>query len=218
MDYRLSRNRNGHKDHPGQRKIYKEHRAKTPIENEILPSLFKNYFNNFKIIGTIEKSLEKKAFLHNESFKILRAMSLALSVLILCYYGSTKYNILQNGQISRGFPLRKTIVTFSFGYSTSHTIIFVIAAGMLIYSIIMKRPQFSLPFIGFFLAGLVCDFCDMIIVIWYLFKHLRMQIAFLYAAGFILLILTEMWMWLAVVKLYECRSLKQSVINAKTRN
>jgi len=106
------------------------------IEAKISPHIFKNHSNNSKIIGKVKKSFEKKTFF-DEGFKIVRAMSLALSILILCYYGSTEYNILQNGQILRGFPSRKTIVIFSFGYSVSHSIIFAVAAGMLIYSIIM---------------------------------------------------------------------------------
>lgn len=106
------------------------------IEAKISPRLFKNHFDNSQIIEKVEKSLEKKTFFDNEGFKIVRALSLALSILILCYHGSTEYNILQNGQI-RGFPSRKTIVTFSFGYSISHSIISAVAAGMLVYSIIM---------------------------------------------------------------------------------
>ncbi|XP_018405573.1 PREDICTED: uncharacterized protein LOC108781942 [Cyphomyrmex costatus] len=133
-------------------------------------------------------------------------MSLALLILILCYYGSTEYNVLQNGQILRGFPSRKTVLTFSFGYSISRTIPSVVTVGMLIYSILMKRPQLSFPFISFFLAELVCDFCDVIIMIWYFFKYLQIQTALFYAAGFLLLLSTEVWTWLDIVWLYEHRN------------
>ncbi|XP_012523298.1 uncharacterized protein LOC105829173 [Monomorium pharaonis] len=189
-------------------KIHQERRAKTIIEAEISPCLFKNHSDNSRTIGEIEKSLEKKTFFDNECFKIVKAMSLALSILIMCYYGLTEYNVLQNGQVFRGLPTRKTIVSFSFGYSVSHSIISALAASLLVYSIIMKQPKFSLPFIGFFLTELVCDFCDMVIMIWYLFKHLQIQTALLYAASLLLMILAEIWTWLGVVWLYEHRNFK----------
>jgi len=108
------------------------------IEAKISPGLFKNHSNNSKIIGKVKKSLEKKTFF-DEGFKIATAVPLALSILTLCYYGSTEYNILQNGQILRffGFPSQKTVVIFSFGYSVLHSIISAVAASMLVYSIIM---------------------------------------------------------------------------------
>ncbi|XP_018308782.1 uncharacterized protein [Mycetomoellerius zeteki] len=113
-----------------------------------------------------------------------------------------------NGQILRGFPSRKAVLTFSFGYSVSRTILSVVTVGMLIYSILMKQPQLSLPFIGFFLAELACDFCDVIIMIWYFFEHLQIQTALLYTAGLLLLLLTEVWTWLDIVWLYEHRIFK----------
>lgn len=102
------------------------------IEAKRSPRLFQNS-DNIQIIGKVEK----KTFFENESFKIVKAMSLALSILTLCYYGCTEYNILHNGQILR-FPSRKTVVTFSFGYSVNHSIISAVAtSSMLVYSIIM---------------------------------------------------------------------------------
>lgn len=56
------------------------------------------------------------------------------------------------------------------------------------YYAFQKRPQFSLPFIGFFSAELVCDFCDVVVMIWYLFEYLPIQTALLYATGLLLLI------------------------------
>lgn len=113
------------------------------IEAKISPRLFKNHSDNPQIIGKVENSLKQKTFFENEGFKIVRAMSLALSILTLCYYGSMKYNVLRNGQIlhvsPRGFPSRKTVITFSFGYSVSHSIISAVAVGMLVYSIIMVQ-------------------------------------------------------------------------------
>ncbi|XP_011700763.1 PREDICTED: uncharacterized protein LOC105457665 [Wasmannia auropunctata] len=208
MDHRPSRVRSSHEGYPERMKVYKECQAKTLLEAKISPRLFKGHSNHSQIIEKVEKSQKKETFFDNEDFKIVRAMSLALSILTLCYYGSTEYNVLQNGQILRGFPSRKTVVTFSFGYSVSHSIISAIATGMLIYSIIMKRPQFSLPFIGFFLAELVCDFCDVVIMIWYLFEYLQIQPALFYTAGLLLLILAEIWTWLGVVRLYEHRNFK----------
>ncbi|XP_018358528.1 PREDICTED: uncharacterized protein LOC108758212 isoform X2 [Trachymyrmex cornetzi] len=113
-----------------------------------------------------------------------------------------------NGQILRGFPSRKAVLTFSFGYSISRTTLSVVTVGMLIYSILMKQPQLSLPFIGFFLAELVCDFCDVIIMIWYFFEHLQIQTALVYTAGLLLLLLAEVWTWLDIVWLYEHRNFK----------
>lgn len=111
------------------------------IEAKISPRLFKNHSDDTQLIGKVENSLKQKTFLENEGFKIVRAMSLALSILTLCYYGLTEYNVLRNGQIlhgfPRGFPSRKTVITFSFGYSVSYSIISAVATGMLIYSIIM---------------------------------------------------------------------------------
>jgi len=107
------------------------------IEAKISPGLLKNHSNNSKIIGKVKKSLEKKTFF-DEGFKIATAVPLALSILTLCYYGLTEYSILQNGQILRGrIPSRKTFVIFSFGYSVLYSIISAVAAGMLVYSIIM---------------------------------------------------------------------------------
>ncbi|XP_011170084.2 uncharacterized protein LOC105203046 [Solenopsis invicta] len=207
MNHRPSRVRSNHEGYPESMKTCKTRRAKTLIDVKILSRPFKNHSDNSQT-EKVEKSLEKKTFFDNEGFGIVRAMSLALSILTLCYYGSTEYNVVQNGQILRGFPTRKTIVSFNFGYSVSHSIMSAITASMLVYSIIMKRSQFSLPFIGLFLAELVCDFCNVIITIWYLFEYLRMQTALIYAAGLLLLILAEIWTWLGVVWLYEHRNFK----------
>ncbi|GAB1869409.1 hypothetical protein CAJAP_10488 [Camponotus japonicus] len=133
-------------------------------------------------------------------------MLLALSILFLCYYGPMQYSILENGQILQGFLPRKTIMTFSLGYSVSHSIIYAIATGMLIYSVILKQPQFSLPLMGLFMAELVCDSCNAIEMVWYLFGYLRLQTALLYATGILLLIVIEIWTWLGVLQLYEYRN------------
>ncbi|XP_011641669.1 uncharacterized protein LOC105430048 [Pogonomyrmex barbatus] len=209
MNYRLNRVQSSHEGYPERMKICKERRAKTLIETKISPHLFKKQvFDNSQIIEKVEKSPERKTFFDNEGFKIVRTMLLALSILILCYHGSTEYNILQNGQILRGFSSRKTIVIFNLGYSVLHSIISTITASMLVYSVIMKRPRFSLPFIGLFLTELVCDFCDAIVMIWYLFKYLQIQTALFYVTGLFLMILAEMWLWLGVVWLYEQRNFK----------
>ncbi|XP_018344025.1 PREDICTED: uncharacterized protein LOC108749676 isoform X1 [Trachymyrmex septentrionalis] len=202
MDHQSSRVQTIHEDYLER---MKEHRIKTLTEAKISPHLFKTHS---QVIEKDEKSLKKKTFSYHEGFKIVRAMSLALLILILCYYGSTEYNVLQNGQILHGFPSRKAVLTFSFGYSISRTILSVVTVGMLIYSIVLKQPQLSLPFIGFFLAELVCDFCDVIIMIWYFFEHLQIQTALLYTAGLLLLLLTEVWTWLDIVWLYEHRNFK----------
>lgn len=107
------------------------------IEPKISPHMFKNHSDSSQMIGKIDKSLEKKMFFDNEIFKIIRGMLLALPILFLCYHGPMQYSVLENGQILRGFSSRKTIMTFSLGYSVSHSIISAIATGMLIYSIIL---------------------------------------------------------------------------------
>jgi len=99
--------------------------------------MFKNRSNSSQMIGKIDKSLEKKTYFNNKILKIIRGMLLALSILFLCYYGPMQYSILENGQILQGFLPRKTIMTFSLGYSVSHSIIYAIATGMLIYSVIL---------------------------------------------------------------------------------
>lgn len=97
----------------------------------------KNHSDSSQMIGKIDKSLEKKTFFDSEIFKIIRGMLLALLILFLCYHGPMQYSVLENGQILNGFSSRKTIMSFSLGYSLSHSIISAIATGMLIYSIIV---------------------------------------------------------------------------------
>ncbi|XP_070155703.1 uncharacterized protein [Polyergus mexicanus] len=195
-----------HEGYPEKIEICNGPQAKTMTESKISPHIFKNHSDSSQIIEKIDKSLEKKTFFDNEILKIIRGMLLALSILSLCYYGPMQYSVLENGQILRGFSSRETIMTFSLGYSAWHSIISVIATGMLIYSIILKQPQFSLPLMGLFLAELVYDFCDAIEMVWYLFGYLRLQTALFYAAGILLLILAEIWTWLGILRLYEYRN------------
>lgn len=107
------------------------------IESKNSKHMFKNHSDSSQMIGKIDKLLEKKTFFNNEILKIIRGMLLALPILFLCYHGPMQYSILENGQILQGFPPRKTIMTFSLGYSASHSIIYTIVTGMLIYSIIL---------------------------------------------------------------------------------
>nr|XP_012219865.1 PREDICTED: uncharacterized protein LOC105670743 [Linepithema humile] len=188
MDRLLNRVRSSHEINPERMKVYEKRRAKTVIESELSPHILKNYSNSFQTIKKIVKSPKKETFFDNEVYKIIRAMLLALSILVLCYHGSKEYNILGNGQIVSGFTSREIIMTFSLGYSVTHSVISAIAASMLIYSIISKRPQFSLPLMGLFMAEMMCDSCDAIVTMWYLFRHLGLQTALFYTTGLFLLI------------------------------
>lgn len=107
------------------------------IESKISSHIFKNHSDSSQMTGKNDKLLEKKMFFDNKIFKISRGMLLATSILFLCYYGPMQYSVLENGQILRGFSSKETIMTFSLGYSVWHSIISVIATGMLIYSIIL---------------------------------------------------------------------------------
>ncbi|XP_029173344.1 uncharacterized protein LOC114942197 [Nylanderia fulva] len=200
MSHVSSRIRNNNEDYSEKTKMC-SHQAKTMIESKTSPHMFKNHFDNSQMIGKIEK----KTFFDSEIFKIVRGMLLALLILFLCYHGPMQYSVLENGQILHGLSSRKTIMTFSLGYSLSHSIISAIATGMLIYSIILKQPKFSWPLMSLFMAELVYDSCDAIEMVWYLFGYLRLQTALLYAAGILLLILAEIWTWLGVLRLYEYR-------------
>lgn len=118
------------------------------IETKLSPHTLKNYSNSFQTIEKIKKLPEKETFFNKEVYQIIRAMLLALSILILCYQGSKEYNILENGQILSGFTSRKIIMTFSLGYPVTHSILMsVIAASMLIYSIISVYSTLLLDYI-----------------------------------------------------------------------
>lgn len=61
---------------------------------------------------------------------------------------------------------------------------------LLLYNfyVFQKQPQFSLFFMGLFMAELVYDTCDAIEMLWYLFGYLQLQTALLHATGILLLI------------------------------
>lgn len=190
------------------------------IEDEPLSRKPKHYmFHNSQTMGKIDNISEKKSFVRNEIFEIIRATLLAMSVLALCYYTSVEYkvySILENGQIVQGFGSRQAVTSFSLGYSIPHSIMFAVAIGMLFYSVILvsdifftesyfahvfniitkynfilllqKRPHFSLPLLSLFLTELVCDSCNAVVTIWYLFEYLQLQTALFYTTGFLLLI------------------------------
>lgn len=102
-------------------------------------------FHNSQSVGKIENISEKKSFLHNEIFEIIKATLLATSVLALCYYTSMEYkvySILENGQIVRGFGSRQAVTSFSLGYSIPHSIMFSVAIGTLFYSIVLVSDMF----------------------------------------------------------------------------
>ncbi|XP_020289784.1 uncharacterized protein LOC109857661 [Pseudomyrmex gracilis] len=220
MDRSCNRVRSSHEIYPDdvkfwdKHKIWERRRAKTLlIEDESSsPRKPKHFiFHNSQSVGKIENISEKKSFLHNEIFEIIKATLLATSVLALCYYTSMEYkvySILENGQIVRGFGSRQAVTSFSLGYSIPHSIMFSVAIGMLFYSIVLKQPHFSLPLLGLFLTELVCDSCNAVVTIWYLFEYLKLQTALFYATGFLLLISAQIWMWLGVLHLYEHRQFK----------
>ncbi|XP_072759719.1 uncharacterized protein [Anoplolepis gracilipes] len=205
MDRVSSRICSNHEGYPEKIEICDDRQIKT-VKSKMSSRTFKNHSDSSQVIEKLDKSLEKKTSFDNEILKIIRGMLLALPILFLCYHGPMQYSILENGQILRGFSSRKTIMTFSLGYSISYSIIFTIAIGMLIYSIMLKQPQFSLLFMGLFMAELVSDTCDAIEMLWYLFGELPLQTALLHAAGILLLILAEIWTWLGILQLYEYRN------------
>ncbi|XP_019696828.1 uncharacterized protein LOC109503802 [Harpegnathos saltator] len=147
----------------------------------------------------------------NQAYAISRAILLALSIFYWCcyslQYGPRMFTVLENEQVLTGFVFsKKAVITFSYGYSTWNSLVSAVTAIMLIYSIVSKRPQFSLPLMGFFLAEMMYDFCNIVVMIWLVLKNLQLQTALPYSAMLLLMILAEVWMWLGVVQLYEYRS------------
>ncbi|XP_034180548.2 uncharacterized protein LOC117604519 [Osmia lignaria lignaria] len=147
----------------------------------------------------------------NENLRICQALLLSTCMLLMSYhsvrYGRTEYSILANGKITQGYA-HKAVVTLSLGYSISYSVISFLAIGMLAYSIVTKRPRWSIPSIILYLIDLVYDVSGAFIVIWLLFSNLPTSMAFSYAFGTILLILGEVWIWMGVLRLYEQRTFK----------
>lgn len=68
-------------------------------------------------------------------------MLLALSIFYWCYhslrYGPMEFTILENEQVLSGFVFsKKTVIAFSYGYSTWNSMVSAFATVMLVYSII----------------------------------------------------------------------------------
>jgi len=152
------------------------------------------------------KSLSKE----NETYRIFQALLLAISVLVLSYHGlrhgRTAYSVLENGQIVNGFvSARRAVITFSLGYSVFYSCLSTIAACMMLYSIVSKKPRWSIPSVVLYMADLVCHVGDALVAFWLFFGHLRFSTASLYTASTILVITGELWIWLGALRLYEHR-------------
>ncbi|KZC05716.1 hypothetical protein WN55_04656 [Dufourea novaeangliae] len=79
---------------------------------------------------------------------------------------------------------------------------------MLAYSLVSKKPRWSLPSIVLYLADVVHDISGAVVAIWLFFNKFPVPLATSYAAASILLIRSEIWIWLGVLRLYEQRTFK----------
>ncbi|XP_043280084.1 uncharacterized protein [Venturia canescens] len=147
----------------------------------------------------------------NETYRNLQALLLATSVLVLSYhgfrYGRTEYSVLENGNIVNGFvSAKKAVITFSLGYPVLYSFASSLSACMLLYSIIWKKPRWSLPSIIVYLTDLVCHVADALVAFWLFFSHLKFGTALLYTSIVALVITGELWIWLGVLRLFEHRT------------
>ncbi|XP_032678852.1 uncharacterized protein LOC116847690 [Odontomachus brunneus] len=190
---------------------YGGHQLQVPLD---VDSTYESYYmrmDTHKEYKAKEISPFWKGYSYNEIYAISRATLLALLIFYWCYhslqYGPMKFTILEDRQILPGLVFsKKAVIAFSCGYSTWNSIVSVFAAIMLIYSIISKRPLFSLPLMGLFLTEVVYDSCNVLVMICLILMNLHPDIALPYIVMLLLMILAEVWMWLGVVQLYECRT------------
>ncbi|KAG7210442.1 hypothetical protein KM043_011974 [Ampulex compressa] len=153
----------------------------------------------------------KSKISESEAYRVFQASLLSFFIFVLSYngvlHGRTEYTLLENGHIVRGYvPSHRTVITLSLGYSAPYSLVSSTAAVMLLYSIISKKPGWSLPSIILYLADLVCDVSDAVVAVWLFFAKLHPLTALLYATGTMSLILGEIWVWLGVLRLYEYRT------------
>ncbi|CAL7934925.1 unnamed protein product [Xylocopa violacea] len=167
--------------------------------------------NSSSVEEIARKELGRKDGSENEQLRICQALLLSTYMILLSYhsirYGQTEYSILEDGQIAQGY-VNKAVIALSLGYSLPYSIISFLATGMLAYSLIWKNPRWSLPSMVLYLADLVYDVSGAIVATWLFFSHFPLSTALFYTIGTILLIFAEIWIWLGVLRLYECRSFK----------
>ncbi|XP_078034294.1 uncharacterized protein LOC144468590 [Augochlora pura] len=136
-----------------------------------------------------------KTFVNNnvhekEVLRVCQALLLSTCVLLLSYHsilhGRSEFSILQNGEIVQGYK-HKAVVNLSLGYSAPYSSICFLAIGMLAYSLVSKKPRWSLPSIVLYLADMVYDISGVVVAIWLFFTNLSLPIAVAYATAFITL-------------------------------
>ncbi|XP_043479312.1 uncharacterized protein LOC122509369 [Leptopilina heterotoma] len=159
-----------------------------------------------------DKSLKESASV-DEWYRICQTILFITTVLVLSchgfHYGRREYNLQENGRSTNGFlAAHKKVVTIILGYTIPYSIISTIAALMLTFSLISKRPHWSLPSIIISMSDLVCDVGDASMATWLFFTNLPFSTALFYSTCTISIILGELWVWLGVLRLYESRAFK----------
>ncbi|XP_076655492.1 uncharacterized protein LOC143360473 [Halictus rubicundus] len=146
-----------------------------------------------------------------EVLRVCQALLLSTCVLLSSYYsifhGRSEFSILKNGQFVQGYK-HKAVVTLSLGYSAPYSTVCFLATGMLAYSLVSKKPRWSLPSIVLYLADMVYDISGVMVAIWLFFANLSLPTALAYATGFTIVMLADIWIWLGVLRLYEQRTFK----------
>ncbi|XP_076624201.1 uncharacterized protein LOC143343306 [Colletes latitarsis] len=142
---------------------------------------------------TKNERLADKITAENEVLRVCQALLLLTCVLVLSYYsvryGQTEYSILESGQIVKGYK-QKAVVTLSLGYSVPYSLISFLTTGMLAYSLVSKRPRWSLPSLILYSTDLVYDVSAAIVVVWLFVSNCSLPTALSYATGSALLIRT----------------------------
>ncbi|KAK0085390.1 hypothetical protein PV325_005300 [Microctonus aethiopoides] len=162
-----------------------------------------------KKLKPVEKYITQEVF-QNEMYYTIQALIFTIFIFMLSYYGirygCMEYNLLDNGNIINGFvPPRKAVVTVSVGYSIPYAIVYSISACMLLYSIILSRPRWSLPLIIISISDIVCNIGDAFVAFWLLFTRLTFYTAITYMASASSILIGELWIWFGILRLYELK-------------
>nr|XP_033335922.1 uncharacterized protein LOC117226062 isoform X1 [Megalopta genalis] len=159
-------------------------------------------------IGKSYAELKDKTFVNNnvhekEVLRVCQALLLSTCVLLLSYHsifhGRSEFSILQNGQIVQGYK-HKAVVNLSLGYSAPYSSVCFLAIGMLAYSLVSKKPHWSLPSIVLYLADMVYDISGVVVAIWLFFTNLSLPTAVAYATASIILMRTFRFLDLLILK------------------
>ncbi|KAI4482710.1 hypothetical protein M0804_008563 [Polistes exclamans] len=179
--------------------------------------------------GMNEEEIEKE----RETYRTIQAYLLLLIVLIMCYQsfinGNLEYDILENGETLYGSSAYQkrdgTFVRLTLGYPFNRVIVYTVTSIMLLYSLILKNPEWSFPMIVLYLVDLVCDASYAILAIYLFFRKFHLSTASIYTTVTLLMIIKkkifvditrlffayaagEIWAWLGVLQLYEYRTYK----------